>query len=96
MLPSNRVPAHPGEILLEEFLRPMRLSQVRLAEHLGVPVQRVNELINGKRGITPDTAWLLARALKTTPEFWMNLQTAHDLALARGAARAVPPIRRAG
>ena len=96
MLPTNRTPSHPGEILLEEFLRPLHISQVRLAQHLGVPVQRINELINGKRGITPDTAWLLARSLKTTPEFWMNLQTNHDLALAREDARKVGPIRHAG
>jgi addiction module HigA family antidote len=80
MIPKNRIPTHPGQILLEGFLRPMDISQTRLAEHLKIPVQRVNELINGKRGITSDTAWLLAGAFKTTPEFWMNLQAQHDLA----------------
>ena len=80
MLPRNRVPTHPGEILLEEFLRPLGISQVELARHIGVPVQRVNELVRGKRGITPDTAWLLAQALGTTPEFWTNLQMSRDLA----------------
>jgi antitoxin HigA-1 len=54
-----------------------------LATHLGVPVQRINELVRGKRGVTPDTAWLLAQALGTTPEFWMNLQASHDLARSR-------------
>lgn len=83
MLPKRRVPTHPGEILLEDFLRPLGLSQVALAEHLGVPVQRINELVNGKRGVTPETAWLLAGAFDTTPEFWFNLQTNHDLAKAR-------------
>ena len=81
MLPTDRIPTHPGEILLEEFLNPLGVTQVAFAKHVGVPVQRINELVRGKRGITPDTAWLLAQALNTTPEFWINLQTAHDLAL---------------
>lgn len=83
MLPKRRVPKHPGEILLEEFLKPLGLSQVALAEHLGVPVQRINELVNGKRGVTPETAWLLAGAFDTTPEFWLTLQTNHELVKAR-------------
>ena len=73
MLPENRIPTHPGEILLLEFLNPLELSQVAFAEHIGVPVQR------GKRGISPETAWLFAEALGTTPEFWLNLQTNYDL-----------------
>jgi antitoxin HigA-1 len=95
MLPTNRVPTHPGEILREEFLEPLGLTQVALATHVGVPVQRINELVRGKRGVTPQTAWLLAGALGTTPDFWINLQTAHDLALARPAA-AIPQLARAG
>lgn len=87
MLPTKRIPTHPGEILLEEFLRPLELTQVALAEHLGVPVQRINELVNGKRGVTPDTAWLLAQAFETSPEFWIYLQSAHDLARTRPARR---------
>lgn len=83
MLPENRIPTHPGEILLEEFLNPMEFSQVAFAVHIGVPVQRVNEIVRGKRGVTPETAWLFAQALGTTPEFWLNLQTNYDLALAR-------------
>jgi addiction module HigA family antidote len=79
LLPENRIPTHPGEVLLEEFLIPMGISQVALAKHLGIPVQRVNEIVRGKRGVTPDTAWLLSQAFGTTPEFWMNLQTAYDL-----------------
>ena len=78
-LPENRIPTHPGEILLEEFLVPMGISQVALAKHLDIPVQRVNEIVRGKRGITPNTAWLLAQAFGTTPEFWMNLQIVFDL-----------------
>ena len=83
MLPENRIPTHPGEILLEEFLKPMGISQVAFARHVGVSLQRINEIVNGKRGITPDTAWRFAQALGTTPEFWMNLQSNHDLACSR-------------
>lgn len=79
MLPENRIPTHPGEILLEEFLFPMNVSQVAFAAHIGVPTQRVNEIVRGKRGVTPETAWLLAEALGTSPEFWLNLQTNYDL-----------------
>jgi addiction module HigA family antidote len=79
MLPKHRQPTHPGEILLKEFLEPMGMSQVELAASLGIPVQRVNTLINGKRGMTAETALLLAKRLKTTPQFWMNLQNAWDL-----------------
>jgi antitoxin HigA-1 len=83
MIPENRIPTHPGEILLEEFLLPLEMSQVSFAKHIGVPTQRINEIVRGKRGVTPETAWLLAQALGTTPEFWLNLQTAYDLAQTR-------------
>lgn len=83
MIPENRVPTHPGEILLEEFLTPLGVSQVRLAQHLRVPTQRVNELIRGKRGVTPETAWLLSASFGTSPEFWTNLQSMYDLSLQR-------------
>lgn len=89
MLPRNRIPTHPGEVLSDEFLKPLGITQVALASHLGVPVQRINELVRGKRGVTPETAWLLAGAFGTTPEFWINLQTAHDLAATRPAVQ--PP-----
>lgn len=79
MLPENRIPTHPGEILLEEFLVPMNVSQVAFAAHIGVPTQRVNEIVRGKRGVTPETAWLFADALGTSPEFWLNLQSNYDL-----------------
>ena len=78
-MPSHRKPTHPGEILWKEFLEPMHLSQVELAKRMGVPIQRVNTLINEKRGVTAETAILLSRELKTTPEFWMNLQAVYDL-----------------
>lgn len=80
MLPENRIPTHPGEILLEEFLKPMELTQVAFAKHIGVPIQRINEIIRGKRGVTSETAWLFSQAFGTTPQFWLNLQTNYDLA----------------
>lgn len=83
MIPKHRKPSHPGEILLQEFLEPMDLSQVELARRMSVSVQRVNTLVNGKRDITAETAILLSRVLKTSPEFWMNLQDALDLYEAR-------------
>jgi len=74
MIPSNRTATHPGEVLRDEFLAELGIPQTELAAKLGIPVQRINEIVNGKRGITPDTAWLFAGAFGTTPEFWMNLQ----------------------
>lgn len=94
MLPENRIPTHPGEILLEEFLNPLGMSQVAFAKHIGVPTQRINEIVRGKRGVTPETAWLFAQALGTTPEFWLNLQDAYDLARTR-PKRAVERIQTA-
>lgn len=79
MLPTHRPPTHPGEILAEEFLGPLALTQLQLAGKMGVPVQRVNLIINGKRGITAETALLLSEALKTSALFWMNLQVSWDL-----------------
>lgn len=78
-LPKLREPTHPGEMLLEEFLKPMELTQRDLAEGIHVPYQRVNELVNGRRGITPSTALRLARFFGTSPDFWMNLQLRWDL-----------------
>jgi len=91
MIPQNRIPTHPGVILKQEFLAPHGISQVAFAAHLGVPVQRINELVRGKRGVTPETAWLLSEALNTTPEFWINLQSAYDLARSR-PAKPVRPL----
>lgn len=82
MIPKNRMPAHPGEILLHEFLKPLGLNQTELSARMGVPIQRVNTLINGKRDVTAETAILLSKALNTSSEFWMNLQVARDLYLA--------------
>ena len=79
MIPNNRIATHPGIILLKEFLEPLELTQKALANHVGISVQRVNEIVRGKRGVTPETAWLFSEALQTTPEFWLNLQSVHDL-----------------
>lgn len=81
MLPINRLPTHPGIILLEEFLEPMNITQEALAAYLNVSVKQINEIIQEKNEITPQIAWLLAQAFNTTPQFWMNLQTNYDLAL---------------
>ncbi len=93
MRAAHRLPTHPGEVLLEEFLRPLGLSQVDLAEHLEVPVQRINEIVRGKRGVSAETAWLFSQAFDTTPEFWTNLQSSYDLA-AKKPARTVRRIRK--
>ena len=78
-IPTNRKPSHPGEVLREEFLRPMGITQRELADAIHAPYQRINELVNGKRGVTPATALRLARYFGTTPGFWMNLQLRWDL-----------------
>jgi len=95
MIPENRIPTHPGQILLEEFLNPYGLTQVAFAKHIGVPTQRINEIVRGKRGVTPETAWLFAQAFDTTPEFWTNLQTAFDLAMNR-PERTIAPLEMVG
>jgi addiction module HigA family antidote len=78
-IPTNRPPIHPGEILLEEFLKPANITQVELAEAIDVSVQRVNEIVRGRRDITPSTALRLSRFFGTTPEVWLNLQVRVDL-----------------
>ena len=72
-------PIHPGEILLEEFLEPMGISQYRLAKDISVPPRRINEIVHGKRSITADTALRLGRFFRMSPQFWLNLQTRYDL-----------------
>ena len=78
-IPKNGPPTHPGEMLLEEFLKPLKMSQSELAEKLGVSYPRVNELIHGKRGITPDTALRLEQLFGMEAQFWLNLQLSWDL-----------------
>lgn len=92
MLPKNRIPSHPGEILRFEFLEPMGLTQSAFASHIGVPLQRVNEIVLGKRGISPETAWLFAQAFGTSAEFWTNLQHTYDLAKFK-PTRQITPIQ---
>ena len=82
-IPTHRTPTHPGEMLLEEFLKPMGLTQSELALAIRVPYQRVNEIINGRRGITPSTALRLAKFFGVSPDFWMNLQLRWDLYFAK-------------
>ncbi|MCY4605619.1 MAG: HigA family addiction module antitoxin [Gemmatimonadetes bacterium] len=72
-------PIHPGEILFEDFLKPMQISQYRLARAIGVPPRRINEIVHGKRGITADTALRLGRFFRMEAQFWMNLQTRYEL-----------------
>ena len=72
-------PIHPGEILMEEFLEPMRISQYRLSKDISVPPRRINEIVHGKRSITADTALRLGRFFGISPQFWLNLQTCYDL-----------------
>ena len=79
MATSKLAPIHPGEVLLEEFLEPMQLSQYRLAKDISVPPRRINEIVHGKRAVTADTALRLARYFATTARFWLNLQTQYDL-----------------
>lgn len=78
-LPTDRPPTHPGELLLEEFLRPLGITQVSFSKVIDVPLQRVNEIIKGKRGVTPDTALRFEAALGASAQFWLNAQTAWDL-----------------
>ena len=78
-IPTNRTPTHPGEMLLEEFLKPMGTTQRELANAINVPYQRVNEIINGRRGITPSTALRLAKVFGVSADFWMNIQLRWDL-----------------
>jgi addiction module HigA family antidote len=78
-VPTHREPTHPGDMLLEEFLKPLSLSQKDLAEGIHVPYQRVNELVNKRRGMTPSTALRLAKFLGNSADFWMNLQLRWDL-----------------
>jgi addiction module HigA family antidote len=80
-------PIHPGEVLLEEFLEPMELSQYRLAKDISVSARRINEIVHGKRGITADTALRLARYFDTSERFWMNLQMRYDLEVEKGRLR---------
>ena len=94
-IPANRPPTHPGEMLTEEFLVPLGISQSRLALEIKVPFQRINLIVNGKRAVTPDTALRLARYFGTSADFWMDLQQRWDLyhALHSAQAKEIESIR---
>lgn len=97
-MPKTMPPIHPGEILLEEFLQPLKISQNRLSLETGIPAPRINAIVNGKRGITADTALRLARYFGNSAEFWMGLQAQFDLetqqdALGERLDREVRPLR---
>lgn len=91
-VPTHRPPTHPGEMLLEEFLEPLGMTQTELAERIEVPFQRINSLVNGRRAVTPDTALRLARVFSTSPAFWMKHQLRWDLYHAQREAEA--PLQR--
>jgi len=88
-VPTHRIPTHPGEMLLEEFLNPMGISQKDLADNIEVPYQRINEIVNGRRGITPSTALRLAKFFDMSADFWMSLQLRWDLYFAQQAENKV-------
>lgn len=101
MARRKQAPIHPGEILLEEFLTPLGVSQYRLAKDVSVPARRINEIVLGKRSITADTALRLARYFGTSENFWLNLQARHDLEvekdrLGNRLKKEVAVLRRAG
>ena len=101
-MPRKRLaPVHPGEILAEDFLKPLALTEYRLAKGLRVPARRINEIVHGKRAVTADTALRLARFFRNSPRFWLNLQSSYDLAveadrLGTKLARDVEVLKRAG
>ena len=83
MATTHLAPVHPGEVLLEEFLEPLGISQYRLAKDISVPPRRINEIVHGQRSVTADTALRLARYFGTSDRFWLNLQTSYDLDVER-------------
>ena len=99
-VPTNRQPTRPGEMLLEEFLKPMGLTQQELADALGLPYQRINELINGRRALTPSTALRLAKYFGNSASFWMSLQLRWDLYEAQSSEakflKKIRPLRALG
>ena len=96
MLPKKRPPTHPGEMLLKEFLEPLGLTQKAFAAHLDWTYARLNEMINGRRQVSADSALALGEALRTGPEFWLNLQRDWDLWHAMDLHHKVPPLKKVG
>lgn len=93
MLPKNRPPTHPGEMLLKDFLEPANISQTQMARHLNWSFARLNEIVKGKRGVSSDSALALGEALGTGPEFWLNLQRDWDLWHSLRHHRTVPLLK---
>ncbi|MGE0200789.1 MAG: HigA family addiction module antitoxin [Candidatus Melainabacteria bacterium] len=93
-LPTHRAPTHPGDILRYEFLEPLGLTQTAFAQHIGCTRAALNEILNGKRGITPEMAYKLADALQTSAELWMGLQADYELWHAQQNHHRIPPIKR--
>ena len=96
MLPKKRPPTHPGEMLLKEFLEPLGMTQKAFATHLGWTYARLNEVINGRRQVSADSALALGEALRTGPEFWLNLQRDWDLWHAMDVHHKVLPLKKVG
>ncbi len=96
MLPKKRPPTHPGEMLLKEFLEPLGVSQTDFAKHLGWTYARLNEIINSRRGVSARSALAFGEALRTGPEFWLNLQRDWDLWHSLQDHRKVPPLKKVG
>ena len=96
MLPKKRPPTHPGVMLLKEFLEPLQMTQKEFSTHLSWTYARLNEIINGRRNVTADSALALGEALKTGPEFWLNLQQNWDLWHSKQHHEKVPPLKRVG
>lgn len=92
MLPKNRKPSHPGEILKELYMEPLGLTQQGLADHLGSTRAAISEIVNGRRGVSPEMALKLADAFSTSPELWENLQRDYDLYRAKAKHKTIPPI----
>jgi len=86
----GKTPVHPGVVLLNKYLLPRHITQSALAEHLGISIQRINEIVRGKRAVTPETAWLLSGALGTTPEFWVSLQARYDMEQCKPSVEVAP------
>lgn len=84
-IPTHRAPTHPGQMLIEEFLKPMGITQRELADSIHVPYQRINEIINGRRGVSPSTALRLSKFFGVSPDFWLNLQLRWDLYFTQAA-----------
>ncbi len=95
MLPKKRPPTHPGQMLLKEFLEPMRITQKEFSEHLGWTYTRLNEIINGHRGVSPESALAFADAFQMEPQFWLNLQQNWDLWHAIKVHKNIKPVDKA-